>query len=360
MPVGQPDQLRLIYWRTDKGTGGVNQINSSGTRDPRTGADYGSNYNYPVFRAFQDAGRTLGYGDIAAFTFLRQANVTLEDEPIAAAGMLVSGNYFAGMRVPMTLGRGLVESDDQEGAPPAVVISNGLWRRGYGADPAAIGRTIGINGQAFTLVGVTAPGYFGVSSGGFFPPADVTATLHAQPLVSPRWTPAGGSLFSGERTFWLHVIARIPPGESDARLRDALAATFAQHPSTTALGIVSPEIAVLPGAAVLDSFSRTFETPIRILAGVAGLVFLIACVNVAALVLARGLARRREFWIRLALGAGRGRLVREALTESLLLAAAGGLAGVALCLWCTPALVAILARCAAERDRRAARLCRSR
>ena len=343
LPVGEPRELRLIYWRTPKGTGGVTQFNSNTIRDPRTGYDYGSNYSYPMFRAFQDAGRTLGDVDIIAFTFLRQGNIAVESQPVTAAGMLVSGNYFAGMRVPMSLGRGLVASDDRDGAPPAVVISNRLWRRGYGGDPGAIGRTIGINGQAFTVVGVTAPGYFGVSNGGFFPPTDVTATLHAQPLVSLGWTPAAGSLFSSERTFWLQVIARVPDGASDAPLRNALTAAFAQHPSTTALGLVSPEIVVLPGARGLDSLRKTFETPLRILTGVAGLVFLIACVNVAALVLARGLARRREFWIRLALGAGRARLVREALTESLLLAAAGGLAGVALCLWATPALVAILA-----------------
>ena len=190
LAVDAPHQLRLVYWSGAKGTHGVNQINSTGVRNPRTGADYGSNYNFPLFTAFQNVGRRAGYPDIFAFTFLRRANVTLEDQPIVASGMLVSGNYFAGMRVPMALGRGLVESDDRDEAPPALVISDGLWRRAYGGDPSALGRTVKVNGQPFTVVGVTAPGYFGVSNGGFFPPADVTATLHAQPLVSPRWTPA--------------------------------------------------------------------------------------------------------------------------------------------------------------------------
>ena len=138
-------------------------------------------------------------------------------------------------------------------------------------------------------------------------------------------------------------MARIPEGHSDAPLATALTAAFGQAPSTAALGILSPEVTMLPGARGLESLKKTFETPVRILAGVAGLVFLIACVNVASLALARGLARQRELWIRLALGAGRGRLVREAVTESLLLAGAGGGLGVLFSLWGAPALVAILA-----------------
>jgi predicted permease len=343
LAVDQPGQLRLVYWSSEKGAGGVNQINSSGVRDPRTGRDYGSNYNFPAFEALRDAARGLGTSDLFAFTFLRQASVTIEDQPIVAGGMLVSGNYFAGMRVPMALGRGLLESDDRGGAAPAVVLSHALWRRAYGGDPSALGRTIKVNGQPFTVVGVTAPRYFGVSNGGFFPPADVTVTLHAQPLVSPRWTPAGVSLFAGERWFWLHIMARIHEGENESRLKDVLTATFAGQPSTATVGLTAAQLVLLPGARGLDSLRKTFETPIGILSGVAALVFLLACVNVAGLALARGLARQREYWIRLALGAGRARLVREAATESLLLASAGGALGVALSLWGAPILVAMLA-----------------
>jgi predicted permease len=342
LAVAAPYELRLVYWSADNGAGGVNQINSSGQRDPRTGRDFGSNYSFPVFQALRDTARGLGT-DAFAFTFLRQASVAIEDQPIVAGGMLVSGNYFAAMRVPLSLGRGLDDADDREGAAPAVVLSHRLWRRGFGGDPAALGRTIRINGRPFTVVGVTAPRYFGVSNGGFFAPADVTATLHAQPIVSPRWTPSTGSLFTAERTLWLHMMTRVRDGENDARLQDALRATFAQQPAAAAAGIASAQIALLPGARGLESLRRTFEAPIQALSGVAGLVFVIACVNVAGLALARGLARQREFWIRLALGAGRGRLVREAATESVLLAAAGGALGVAVSLWGAPVLVAMLA-----------------
>jgi predicted permease len=342
LAVANPEELRVVYWSAEKGASGVNQINSSGQRNPRTGRDFGSNYSFPVFQGLRDTARKLGT-DAFAFTFLRQASVAIEDQPIVAGGMLVSGNYFSAMRVPMSLGRGLDDGDDREGATPAVVLSHRLWRRGYGGDPSALGRTVRINGRPFIVVGVTAPRYFGVSNGGFFAPADVTAALHAQPIVSPRWTPSAGSLFTADRTLWLHVMTRVGKSESDARLRDALGAVFAQHPSTAAAGIASADITLLPGARGLDSLRRTFETPLQVLTGVAALVFVIACVNVAGLALARGLARQREFWIRLALGAARGRLVREAATESLLLAAAGGALGIAVSLWGAPVLVAMLA-----------------
>jgi predicted permease len=340
LAVGAPDELRLVYWSSPQGTKGVSQFNSSSMRDPRSGKDFGSNYSFPVFQALQQTAEASG---IFGFTFLRQANIAIENQPLVAGGMLVSGNYFAGMRVPMSIGRGLEESDDRDDALPVVVLSYGLWQRAYGGDPAALGRTIRINGQPFTVVGVTAPRYFGISNGGFFPPADVTATLHAQPLVSPRWTPAGGSLFTAPRTFWLNVVARVPPGANETRLQQVLTTTFARHPTTVALGITSPQIALLPGARGLDSLRKTLDTPIHVLSGVAALVLLIACVNVSGLALARSLARQREFWIRLALGAGRARLVRQTVTESVLLAVAGGALGIGLALWGAPVVVTLLA-----------------
>jgi predicted permease len=319
---------------------GISQRNSSSMRDPRSGKDFGSNYTFPLFRALQRAGGDAG---LFAFTFLPKANIAIENQPILAGGMLVSGNYFAVMGVPMSIGRGLTESDDRDDAAPVVVLSYGLWRRAYGGDPSAIGRTIRINGQPFTVIGVTAPRYFGVSNGGFVPPADITATLHAQPLVAPRWTQPGDSLFTTGRLFWLHVMARIPEGASEPRLQTALTTAFAQEPTMMAAQVPTPEIALLPGARGLDSLRKTFETPIQVLSGVAALVFLIACVNVSGLALARGLARQRESWIRLALGAGRARLVRQAVAESLLLAVAGGGLGIGLALWGAPLLVSLLA-----------------
>ena len=253
--------------------------------------------------------------------------------------MLVSGNYFSALRVPIAAGRGLTDADDREGAAPVAVLSFGLWQRAFGGDPAAVGRDIRINGQHFTVVGIAGRGYFGVSNGGFFPPADVTLALHAQPLVLPQWSRE--SFFTSEKAYWLHVLARVTDESTEARLAERLTAAFNALPGTARF--TGAKITLLPGARGLESLRPTFEKPVAILGGVATLVFVIACVNVAGLVLARSLARQREFWIRLALGSGRARLIRQTFVECALVAAAGGLFGLVLSVWAAPALVAIVA-----------------
>jgi predicted permease len=320
------------------------QYMSTGGIDPRTGRSLTSNFSYPDYQAFRAALQTEAGGapvELFAFCFLQRASISVESQPTVGAGMLVSGNYFAGMRVPIAAGRGLVERDDRDDAEPAVVVSYAFWQRAFGGDPSAVGRIVTINGSPFTIVGVAGRGYFGVSNGGFFPPADVTVPLHALPAAVPRWRDL--SFFTSEKAFWLHLMARVEDDIAEARLQNVLTATFAASPGSASLGIVAPRVVSFPGARGVESMRRTFETPIAVLAWVAGLVFLIACVNVAGLVLARSLGRRREFWIRLALGAGRGRLIRQTLIESVLVAGAGGALGLGLCLWGAPAVVAMVA-----------------
>jgi predicted permease len=187
-----------------------------------------------------------------------------------------------------------------------------------------------------------------VSNGGFFPPTDVSVALATQPLIYPRWTPAGASLFRASNRFWLRVMVRIPGGNTPAaaeRLENVLSRALGDHFATASppLGIAQAPVTLLPGARGLDSMRPTLERPIYLLGGVAALVFLIACVNLANLMLVRGMARQYEFRVRLALGAGRSRLVRQTLVESLMLATAGGLAGTLLASWGAPALVATIA-----------------
>jgi predicted permease len=278
---------------------------------------------------------------------MRQANVAVDGRPVMGGGMLVSGSYFNAIGAPLALGRGLSPDDDRPGAEPAVVIGHAFWTRVFGADPAAVGRSIKINGHPFVVVGVTARGFFGVSNGGFFPPADVTLPLSAQPVVYPRWTPAGKSLFTVDNTLWLRIMARLRPGADVVAVERAATALFAQQlAGSAAPGLAAAKnarLSLLPGARGLDSMRRGLEKPLYMLGGVALLVFLIACVNLASLVLARGIGRQQEFRVRLALGAGRARLVRQTLAESLLLAGAGGVTGALLAAWSGRALVTTLA-----------------
>lgn len=344
LPVPDPERLVIAYWSAD-GVKGIQQFNSSGIKHPETGQNLSSNYSYPTYLALRESLKDSA--DVFAFTFLREANVSVEGRPVVGGGLLVSGSYFGAIGAPMEVGRGLNADDDRPGAEPAAVIGHAFWQRVFGGDPAAIGRPIKINGRPFIVVGVTGRGYFGVSNGGFVPPADVTLPLSAQPAVYPRWTPASGSLFTADHVLWLRVMARLRPGAEVGRVQQAASAVFAQQvASSTAPGLASASharVRVLSGAKGLDSMRRSLEKPIYMLGGVALLVFLIACVNLASLVLARGIARQQEFWLRLALGSGRARLIRQTLAESVLLASAGGLLGVLLAVWGGRALVATLA-----------------
>ena len=342
--VTDPERLVVAYnWRGDTVTG-LMQFASGGHTDPATGKSFGSNYTYGAYQALRDAAQ--GQAEVFAFSLLRQASIAAGGAAAVGGGMLVSGNYFDALRVPMHMGRGLDARDDRPGAEPAAVIGYGLWHRAFGGDPAILGKPVRINGQPFTLVGITARGYFGVSNGGFFPPSDVTVPLATQPIVSARWTPKAGSMFTATNILWLRIMARLKDDADRATVQTTLSTAYAQHLSAaegkTFTAEEMPRLKLIDGARGLESMRHAFETPLLMLGGVAALVFLIACVNIAGLVLARGVARQREFWVRLALGAGRARLVRHAFVESLLLAGAGGALGVLLALWGSRAMVVTL------------------
>ena len=216
-PLPVPDPGRLViaqWWRGDEVKGSMS-INSGSAQDEATGRALRTNYDYTTYTALRDAVREEA--GLFAFTFVREANLSFEGQPVVGGGMLVSGNYFQQLGVPVHVGRPLDERDDRPDAEPAAVLGFGLWQRAFGGDPAIVGKTVRVNGRAFSVVGVTARGYFGVSNGGFFPPADITMPLAAQPLVSPRWNrlmalmnpPSSGTLFANDRIRWLRVMGRL-------------------------------------------------------------------------------------------------------------------------------------------------------
>jgi predicted permease len=319
-------------------------MNSSDFRDAATGQSYSSNYSSSTFKALREAAEP--FADVVGFTFIRQGSVSVAGQPVVAGGMLVTGNFFRVIGVPMAIGRGIEEGDERDGAEPAVVLSDPFWRRVFGSDPSVLGRTIRVNGQPFVVIGVTAAGYYGVSQGGFFPPTDITVPLSVQPAVLPQWTPASGTLPTAEHVFWLRAMARLKTDADEGTVQLALTNAFRQALAAAALptmrDVSTVQMRFVSGARGLDSL-RSLERPLYILAGIVGLVFLIACVNLASLVLARGVARQQEFWIRLALGAGRLRMIRQGFAESVLLAGAGGAIGTALAIWGARVLVVMLA-----------------
>jgi putative ABC transport system permease protein len=247
-------------------------------------------------------------------------NLTGVDEPELLRGAAVSADYFAALGVPPARGRLFQDADDRPNAAPIVVISDGLWRRQFNSDPALVGRTIQLDGQATTVAGIMPSG--------FQPPivdADIWTPIRIDPVTAPRGIVV------------LRVFGKLKPGVS---------LTQAQAGMATIAGLLEREdpewerarVAVLP---LHDEIVGGVRQPLIVLAVAVALVLAIACANVTSLLLARATDRAREITIRSALGAGRGRIVRQLVTESLLLAGAAGLAGVVLAWWGVRGLIAI-------------------
>ncbi len=344
LPVERPEELELVYYERPRGTQ-ISQYSSSGGEDPVTGKRVHSNYSYAIYEAMREA---MGdSGELLGFNFVFQVAAIIDGDPATkVAGQLASGDYFSVLGLGTVLGRPLGPDDDRPGAPNVTVLSHAYWQRAFAGDPEVIGRSVTLNGAPFEVVGVTPPGFEGLSPGGFFSPTDVTVPLVAQPLVAPRWTPAEGDLFASNDRFWVRVIARFRDDTTREPVRQAMTSALRGRLLETEMvpeeTIDEVHVRFLPGSRGLDSLRSGTERPITILGVVVAAVLLIACVNLASLLLARGAARQRELAVRRAIGASRARLVRQLFIESLVLSIAGGAAGLILALWSGPAVTAAL------------------
>jgi predicted permease len=343
LPVPAPAELYAAGWNS-RGvrTRGILQINSTGYRDERQGVSYSSNFSYALYRAFRQTGGPAVFGFSYAANDVR---VSFAGQPAVASSLLVSGNFLSALGVSALLGRPLTESDDRPDAAPVVMVTSGFWRRTLGGDPGVVGRTIHLNGSAFTIVGITAPGFYGMSKGGpLFKPTDLLLPLVAEPLVYTRSTPR--SLFDQDDRWWLQVMARVEPGASathlEAGLNTAFRSTLAASSIPGLRAASSGELRMLPAPRGIDSWTRGLRQPLLILVAVVGVVLVIASVNVGNLLLVRASARQKELSIRLALGAGRWRLVRGIVVEGLVLATVGGVLGVLFGIWGARVLLATM------------------
>jgi predicted permease len=341
LPVDRPDELSFVYWTTPAGLA-VSQYFSSGgpTRGEVTAR---SNVSYQVYRALREA-RIPGV-EVFGFNFIPQVTVSIPGTPaLAAQGLVASGNYFAVLRPRLVMGRGLTDDDDRPSAPPVAIVSHAFWRRGLMSDPAILGKPIAINGVDFAVVGVTAPEFQGMSKGGRITPlTDVTIGLSQQELV---WRPEPISFYVANDRLWIRAVARIARSTDErsaaAALTEALRQGAGGSGLVTADKLNTVEAVLLPAARGVGSLATRAERPLVILTGVAGVVLLIACLNLAGLILARGVSRQRELSLRRALGAGRGRLVRQLLVESAVIGVAGAAVSLVLTLWTRPLVSSML------------------
>jgi predicted permease len=279
----------------------------------------------------------------------RRMNVSIEGVPESTMGHLVSGNYYNVLGVLPVAGRVFGPADDSiPGAHPVAVISQAYWQRRFGGSANAIGKKILIDGTPFTIIGVTPPKFFGLQVGDA---PEISVPIMMQPQVMPdkeNWLGRPRNT-----TDWLNLFGRLKPGVSVAQAASGLGVLFRNIQTELAveLGLenatwrkewVEANLILMPGATGLSRLRRQYSGALYVLLGAVGLVLLIACANVANLLLARASARRREIALRLAIGASGARLIRQLLVESLILSGLGGALGIALSYWLTGLLVRFL------------------
>ena len=324
--VDHADQLRMLRWTEDKQSA-VNGMWGDFEPAPDGAGMLGSVFSYPVYRQLRAHNRVMQ--DLFAYKE-DSMNATLGGNAQRVGVAMVSGNFYAGMGVRPQLGRAIQPTDDAlPGAGAVAVISEGVWEREFGRSPAVLGQTITVNQEPLTIVGVNPRGFTGAKIVQVSP--DIFVPLSMQPVVDPKDKKA--SLLNDSELWWLNVVGRARPGIPDAQAQAALnvelaAATRASM--TVKAGETVPRLVLADGSRGLGYAARMFRKPAYVMMTMTGFVLLLACANIANLLLARGAQRQREMSVRLALGAGRGRVLRQLLTESLLLAGIGGAGGLLL------------------------------
>ena len=327
--VPNPEQLRLFTVRGDEhmvvhdlwGNGSI------GAADSHLDA-----FTYPIYQQFLQRNPALQavLQDVVAFKDLGSINITAGGSPETGPGELVSGNFYAQMQLRPQLGRGILPSDDgPPGSGSVVVLSDRFWHSAFGGSREVLGKTLRVNTLPLTIVGVNPPEYTGARAGSLTSP-ELFLPLSLVSVLNPG---RGNSDPVGPALWWLTLMARTRPGVSDARAEAALNAVFnaaVRGTITLDKGDTIPRLLLQDGSRGDDFDQGDLAKPTYILLALAGLVLLLACVNIANLMLARATFRQREMGVRLALGAGRGRILRQLMTESLLLAAAGGAFGLVL------------------------------
>ncbi|MPY88819.1 MAG: FtsX-like permease family protein [Luteitalea sp.] len=309
LPVPEPD--RLVVVSANRGQG------------------VATTSNFPDFVDYRDKNEV--FDGLVAYT---QRAMTLSEGGQAERiqGLIVSGNYFTALRLRPALGRGFLPEEDKTASThPVVVIGYGLWQRRFGGDPGIVGKSVSLNARPFTVVGVAPSAFNGTVAGGA-PDVYVPIMMMMQMTTSPI------DLLFGPRSRtlsgWLQVLGRLKPGVSREQAAAAMTTLGGQiaraYPNADGSPRVEPTFLIEDGSRGHTNLLRDLRFPLQMLMATVGLILLIACANVANLLLARAGARQKEIAIRLATGAGRMRLIRQLLSESVLLSMLGGAAGLAL------------------------------
>ena len=334
LPVKDPGQLVQLT-----------TMNSLGAND---------SFSYPAFKELRDSHQALG--GALAFRKLDRMDVEVNGQGGPANGQVVSGDYFSVLGVNAVIGRTITPEDERvSGQSPVAVISYDYWRERFALDPAVVGKKVVLDNAPFTIIGVTPPEFYGLQPG---ERVDISVPITTMSLVWPEFAATGGpaDVLTSPFRNWLLVMGRLNPGTNRIQAEAGLQTVFRQSMREAAESLsgtlidtqkvrrtfLEARLRLDPGGQGLAALRQQFSKPLLIIMATVGLLLLVACANVTNLMLARANARQKEMVVRMALGAGRRRLIRQLITENTLLALGSGLLAVVVAFWASRSLLVLM------------------
>jgi len=339
LPVADPSRLVVLRWDAPDRVP-TPARSTWGSSRSEGGRHSGTSFSYPAFERLRD--RNEVFSGLFGFASLGRVSLSADGEPGLAQCEVVSGGAFEVLGVRPVLGRSITGEDDRQGAEPVAVLSHGYWQRRFGSDPTIVGKAITVNRRAVVVVGVAPPGFLGMNPG---TADDLWLPISSMAVIARD---RRSQAFAQNDFWWVLMMGRLKPGTTAEAARTNVEMIFRQ---TAMDGIkvsgtppVIPLVLLDPGGQGLDGLRRNLQTPLSIMMAVVLVVALIACANVANLLLARAAVRQKEIAVRLSLGTNRRRLVLQLLTESALLAGIGAALGLLLAFFGSRVLLGLLSR----------------